>query len=144
MQRYVDEAFSFQERIYAANHILKCESCSGRIEQLKKRKRAIIHALDNTAGSKLSHIPEFIPDTTRTRILYPWILRWVVPVAAASMVLAIIIPSLWSKHEEKDQIIVVRDYTTDVDANRPITEQEVVLKMVDENGNITEWEITQE
>jgi len=140
IQKYIDGETSPRETARVNEHAKACEQCARQINHQRKLAMDIKRAVNLLAEDPIS-IPA-LPKTdtpavnahflTRRRIIYS--------ISAASLLLfCIIICHKENGPEIRNQITVVHCLSSEIDANRPITEQPIVINVIDASGKVTEY-----
>ncbi len=138
IQKYIDEELTPEEVVLIEDHIKHCKACTAKISnQLKlvtRMKDTINQLTEETVD-----IPEFeIPQsrkkmhaTTSRRLIY------IVAAACITILLLIIFQNkeTGAKNNEYFMQLVEHEY----DANRSLSEQNLIIEIIDPEGNLSEY-----
>jgi predicted Rossmann fold nucleotide-binding protein DprA/Smf involved in DNA uptake len=137
-QKYIDREASPKEIAWVEQHIATCEVCAGKLMTVQKRASKINMVLDSMVDNGIS-IPEFKPiDDVKTKHFISR-KKIIFSIAAACIVLFVIIVPHSKNSDSNKQITIFYSIDQEVDANQPITKQEMVINIIDENGNVSEY-----
>ena len=140
IQKYIDKEASLKEIAWVEQHIAICEACAGRLIILQKRAEKINVLLNNSVSHDIS-IPAFVPvEDVKTKHFISR-KKIIVSIAAASIVLFVLIVPHSKNTDDDKQITILYSFDQEVDANQPITKQEMVINVIDEAGNVSEFEV---
>ena len=137
IQKYIDGEISPEEAALVEEHISDCEKCAAAVEQQKRLSDGIKKAINLLAIDK-KEIPAFIAPAGHLKKPFKTIKRAAFYISAACILLLILVILPKKEPENKHQISIIHSIGPEVDANRPVTKQEIVIYVIDENGNITE------
>lgn len=138
IQKYIDQEITPEERVLIEEHIKHCNACAKKISNQLKLASHIKDAL-NLLLDETAPIPEFeIPSTRRKR--HALTSRRLIYSLAAACILTLFIilfPNRETVAEDNEYFmqVVEREY----DANRSITEQDLIIEIIDPEGNLTEY-----
>ncbi|MCG6189346.1 anti-sigma factor family protein [Maribellus maritimus] len=132
-QKYVDGECSETEIDQIEAHIEKCVECKTNVELLRERSENIKKQINALVGD----VPEMPGISTLIKEKKP-----VIPIrkklaygmAAASLFLLIVLFFGKSQQSQPEETILFYNIDYEIDANKPLTEQEMVLYITDENG----------
>lgn len=137
IQRFVDGECSKGEQGRIKAHFNECPDCF-ELFKIHKQRSANIKRKVNSLNVDEFMIPEFVPVGTERKIIVPFRRKLVYGMAAASvlLILVLVFGKFQSQRAEDTFVFYSLDY--EVDANKPITEQDMVMYYTDENGNTFE------
>lgn len=134
IQKYIDKECSANEKIAIEAHLLECNSCTQNLRLQDEQSSSIKKALAQLNASNLS-IPEFRkPVKTKFQKIEHYIIY---SLSAACLLLFVLI--FVDKVNPKKQNQLALMPTWEIDSNRPITEQAIMVSVTDPNGNSTEF-----
>jgi hypothetical protein len=142
IQKYIDGEASSREIKQIEFHIGICSNC---VEKIEARKQLIGHIKD-VVGQRIGEqmqIPLFInPERHQCKTLMVPVRRMLYVVSAAS-VLVLIGLFVYRQHTKitPEQHLIGYRLDEFVDANRPITDQPMVVTITDADGNMVEYSI---
>jgi predicted anti-sigma-YlaC factor YlaD len=139
IQKYVDGELSRAEAALIEEHISGCQKCSAAVEQQRQLSDRIIKAVNLLAPAG-KEIPPFAAPAGRRKLVSGNIRKAVYYISAACVLLVIMLIQFKKEPENSPQISIIHTISPEVDANKPFTRQEIVVYVIDENGNVTEYE----
>lgn len=140
LQIYIDGECSKEEFILINEHLSKCDECSNSVIDARKRSETIKKQINALAG-EIREIPDFsgiteqrkLPLTKRKKLIYTLSAACILLVAALGMY-------HWeSSKRQKSAIYYSIEY--EIDANKPLTDQDMVMYITSESEGETENEI---
>jgi predicted anti-sigma-YlaC factor YlaD len=132
IQKYVDKECTSTEISLIQKHKALCEDCSRKIEEFEQRA-AKIKSLLSILNEEDIKIPKFEKPTSKPKRLYLTI------IATAVSVASIVIFGFFVFAGHEKQIEPKFNYVSEYNANLPIEDQEVVIQIIDSEGNVEEW-----
>ncbi len=150
LQKYLDGEVSTDEKTGVETHLKNCDLCTYRLTQLQGRaeciKRllssssnadAVIPPLPSNINGKLSVNVPAVEAMDEPRVKRPLLKRWTIGLSAACLLgMVFLYKPLVCRGENQDMIRMQREIV-EVDANSPYSEQETVMTLIDESGNVT-------
>ena len=150
IQKYIDKEVTHEEIAYIDEHLLSCVTCMNAVNQQRKFAAEIRNAI-NLLSEEVIEIPIFNrqmkekavniyarDEKKKSRIM----LRWSLYAASVACILFFMVFML---KPEKDTHInsATFFYNTEneFDANRSILQQDIVMKIIDFEGNISEFNL---
>lgn len=151
IQKYLDGEIHPDEKVRIENHLKKCTYCADRLEQQRKRVNIIKTLLDDLADEEVVRPPlsqivnEFMPllespnqkssDVFKTA--WPWKRRLMYGLCGACAVVLVLLYPLKNLFDKPQKVIQMQTMVREVDANRPFSDQETVISVIDPDGNVT-------
>ena len=140
IQRYIDAESSPEEVVRIEKHIAICEKCAQKVDYQKKLSVSIKSTI-NRLSENDPEIRKFtIPSVTEKKRLYLR-KRYIYSIAAACILLIVLFTYRNKRTEYPDETIIVNNFDWEIDANRTLSQQQLVLQVIDPEGNITEYPI---
>lgn len=153
LQKYLDGEVSTDEKTGVEKHLKSCDLCSFRLTQLQGRADRIKKLLNTLSDAEvaLPPLPSNIngklsvnvsnPSVSdESRVKRPLLKRWTIGLSAACLLgMVFLYKPLVCRGENQEMIRMQREIV-EVDANSPYSEQETVMTIVDESGNVTYME----
>lgn len=150
LQKYLDGEVSTDEKTGVETHLKSCDLCTYRLTQLQGRaeriKRllssssnadAVIPPLPSNISGKLSVNVSDASASDESRVKRPLLRRWTIGLSAACLLgMVFLYKPLVCRGENQEMIRMQREIV-EVDANSPYSEQETVMTIIDESGNVT-------
>ena len=139
IQKYIDCETNSQETANIEKHLTECTKCLKKVEEQK----AFSDVIKRETGLWYSQpviIPEFITPVSHKHKISVKI-RHIIYAASAACAILLIVLMLPERNENKEdtQLTTVHFIYTidgDYDSNKPMTQQEMVIKIIDSNGKI--------
>lgn len=132
-QKYVDGECSETEINNIEAHIEKCAECKNNLELLRERSDNIKKQI-NVLVDEIPEIPEISTFIKEDKPVIPFRKKLAYGMAAASIFLLIVLFFGKSKQSQPEETVLYYNIDYEIDANKPLTEQEMVVYITDENG----------
>ncbi len=135
IQKYIDGEVSCREAEYIQSHIKTCNKCACRIEA----QRAFAGELKKHIGFsavQVVDIPEFVRPPMRKRRLSVK-MKYSIYAASVACILALFFFIIPKKSNEED-LRLIYFFEGGFDANKPVSQQEVMLLIIDSGDRIIE------
>ena len=140
IQKYIDNEASQEEAAYINEHLLSCAVCRNAVEEQIKLAAEIRDTI-NLLSEGVVEIPVFnrrIKEKMKSRIM----LRWNICAASVACILFIMIFMLKPEKDTPiDSATFFYNTENEFDANRSILQQDIVVKMIDSEGNTSEFNL---
>jgi len=137
IQKYIDGEATFKEVLFIKDHITHCERCAAKIEHQRELSNWVKREI-NLLSVPQTQIPEFvIVRGPRKHFISTG--RFVYSAAAACLLLFILVFFNTREEEKINEVTMISDYASDVDANRPVSQQELSIYIIDQHGNYAEY-----
>lgn len=136
IQRYIDGEANLQEAEFVEKHVVHCSKCARDIEEQREFSTAIkrnIACLDIQPVM----IPAFVAPVARKHKLSIKIRHYLYAASAACVLFLIIF--LIPKRTVAKEVQLIYCFEGDFDSNQPVSKQEMVIRMIDPDGNVTEY-----
>lgn len=139
IQRYIDGESTLSETVRIERHLADCEICSVKVEHQRKLASGFRKAL-GLLSQESKGIPMInVPDNPAGKRLFT-VRRLVYTVAAACIILFVVIISQKKEPENQVEIIMIEPcFATEFDANLPVSQQQMIITIIDSEGNKTEY-----
>jgi hypothetical protein len=139
IQKYIDRETSLAELTQVENHIAVCEKCAARADHQRRLAQGVRKTL-NQLSEETIHIPSFVMPAEPVKKRLITIKRFIYLAAAVCIFLFIIIISQKKEPENHAEIILIEPgFAPEFDANRPVSQQQIVITIIDSKGNKTEY-----
>lgn len=138
IQKYIDHETSPGETSQIEKHVKECPECARKIVRRRNLSHNVMTVMNelNTEGQP---IPSFFhPKVPSERKLLnrKWILY---DVSAACLLIFMLILTRKSHPDNLSLLRTEARTEVEVDANRPVTEQPMLIQITDPEGNVTEY-----
>ena len=137
IQRYMDGETGAQETGRIEKHVAGCSQCARNIEEQRAFADCIKREIGHWGKQQPDFIPEFIAPVVRKHRLNVKIRHYIYTVSAACAIFLFVI--LFPDRNEKKGIQLIFSVDGDFDSNRTASQQEMIILMIDANGNIAEY-----
>lgn len=139
------------EIIRIESHLKKCKECSEKVEQQRNRNGLINDMMNNLTDKDVVRPPlsllfnpmlqvvESADQKIENNLKSGWSYRkrLLYGLCGACAVLLFLIYPLRILLDKQKKVIQIQEVIRDVDANRPFTDQETVVTVIDPNGNVS-------
>lgn len=138
IQKYIDEELTPEEAVLIEGHIKYCKACKAKISKQRKLATHVKGTL-NLLTEEPIDIPEFEIPQNREKMQVLRSRRLIYGVAAAciAVLLLIIFQNKDTAVENNEYIMQIVEY--DYDANRSLSDQELIIELIDPEGNLSEY-----
>lgn len=140
IQTYIDGEASPKQVQIIERHLAGCPECTAQVDDQRNLARGIKNAVHLLNDDRIQ-IPLIAlhgrPEKKRQVMVADK--RFFYYVSAACMLLFLVMITSREESVNQERITIVSDSDWEVDANRPISQQELILKVADGRGNTTEY-----
>lgn len=136
IQKYIDNETSDKEVVYINNHLSVCVKCAEKIEKYRE-SASNIKQLVNLLDEKEIKIPEFKKPVLQKKMINPKLKKIIYFSAAACILIFFLILS--QKQKNDVEIIYSYDLESEYNANLPLSEQEMVIEIIDSKGKLIKY-----
>lgn len=134
IQMLIDGELSIEEQQHADRHLQDCDTCSGRLAEQRELALSCKAAIGSLVD-ELTVIPGFVQAKKKKALSKKILYRIIYPLAAASILLLFLSLPFNKNHEDGPEIFGLSSVSGEIDANLPISDQEVEISFYNENGN---------
>ena len=140
IQKYIDKAASEEEIVIVKTHLTVCQKCTARLTEMQHRSERIKKAMNLLACEDIT-IPGFIKPRTSLRIrAVTQRKRLIFSLSAACVLICIVMVILfYQKPQPQQEIVVIHSCDQEINANKTVTQQEMVIQVIGNDGKITEY-----
>ena len=139
IQKYIDNEVSEDEVTFLEKHLLTCDECRNVVSEQETLVNDI-RGLINSLSEEEIEIPEFNkPKKNRIKRRQTMFL-WSVGVASVACVLAFLFLNTEAKSTD-DYKNLFYNTEHEFDANRSVLQQDIVIKVIDSEGRISEYNL---
>lgn len=135
IQKYIDNEASINEKDFVEEHLKHCGICHKKVESRKQFAQLVVKSINNMA-KEYEYIPAFVPERNVSRIHLKR--KFIYGLSAAVVFLLIMLTILKNPAQKPMHVNIVNAIGPEVDANKPVTQQDMVIKVIDQDGNVTE------
>jgi hypothetical protein len=151
IQKYLDGEIPNDEIIRIESHLKKCKECSEKVEQQRIRNGLINDMMNNLTDKEVVRPPlsllfnpmlQVVDSADQNDFKSGWSSRkrLLYGLCGACAVLLFLIYPLRILFDKQKKVIQIQEVIRDVDANRPLTDQETVVTVIDPDGNVSYME----
>lgn len=140
IQKYMDGETTLPEETLIQEHLLGCEACANKLEAqrtLASGVRKALHLLGNTEVE----IPEFKWPSQQKRIINHKFKRVIYSVSAACILVLVFFVFQTHKQSTETKAFFQYNFESEYDANRTISQQELIINVIDAEGKVTEFQL---
>jgi len=139
IQKYIDGEATPKEVAMVNEHAMNCEICVQKINHQKQLAIRLKKAINLSVGDakdipmlKIAIAPAKKHFLTKRKMIYS---------ISAACLLSFVVFICRNENvpEIQNQVTFVHCLGNEVDANRPVTDQPIIINVIDEKGNITEY-----
>ena len=140
IQKYIDGETTPRETARVNEHAKACEQCTWQINHQRKLATEIKRAVNLLAEEPMAIPMLRKTDATAVNTQFLTRRRIIYSISAACiLVFCIVICRKENESVTRNQVTVVHCLSSEIDANRPITEQPIVINVIDASGKVTEY-----
>lgn len=140
IQKYIDRETTAHESLFIEEHLKNCATCRQKVEARRNLAQLVVNTVNNLVKEHES-VPAFVPVRKipggrfwdKRRIIYG--------LSAACVLLLIMVTVIRTRTRERWHVNIVNTIGPDVDANKPITKQDMIINIIDQEGNVTELKL---
>jgi hypothetical protein len=134
IQKYIDGETNEKERVNIEEHIKNCAFCADRMEQQRTFAGHLKRAIGQW-GIDPASIPEFVaPNLSKRRFIKKN--KYYIYATAAAACIAFLVFFMFPKENQFYEYQMIYCFDGDFDSNRPYSQQEMSIKIIDRNGRI--------
>ena len=136
IQKYMDGETTARETAAIEKHLETCSFCAQKIENQRVFAKRLKEEMENW-GTVPHAIPEFkVPNFSKRRFIIKN--KYYMYAASAAAVIAFLVIFLLPKESKTNEYQMIYCLDGDFDSNRPYSQQEMSIKIMDKNGNLIE------
>jgi len=136
IQKYIDGETDSEEAALIEKHTADCPQCARNIETQKAFADYIKREVRQW-GRQPDVIPEFVAPATGKRRLSLKLKHYLYVVSAACAIFLIVV--LFPKQKKEKDIQLIYSFDGDFDANRTVSQQDMVIMMIDSDGKVVRY-----
>jgi hypothetical protein len=138
IQRYIDRETNAQETESIEKHVASCSLCAQRIEEQRTWANHLKNKMNNWSNFPVV-IPEFVAPAIPTRRFNIKIKHYIIYATSAAACILLLFLFFPVKETKANEFQVIYCLDGEFDSNRPLSQQEMVIKIYDSNGRIVEY-----
>lgn len=133
IQMYIDGELPGEEQIRVDTHLQRCKKCTERVESQREVVLGFKASINSLVDDSIE-IPAFIQTNRRRGLSKKKLYKIIYPLAAASILILFLALPFNRNTEDPIEIIVISSFSGEIDANLPISDQEIEISFYNENG----------
>ena len=134
IQKYIDGEANAKETINIEKHIENCSFCAQKIEGQRAFANHLKKEMNKLSYEPVS-IPEFVaPRFQRRRFIIKN--KYIMYAATTAACIAFLVWFMLPKESKMSEYQMIYCFDGDFDSNRPYSQQEMTIKIIDKNGRI--------
>lgn len=136
IQKYVDREVTIKESSLVQGHLTTCSKCAGKVEE----RRVVANRIKKLLGSinkNEIHVPVLPESEYQRKTVYFHLKRALYVASAACLIILFFI--LHQKPKEEVEFVYSYGIESEYNANLPISEQEMVIEIIDSKGKLTRY-----
>ncbi|MCZ4696255.1 zf-HC2 domain-containing protein [Ancylomarina euxinus] len=138
IQKYIDEETNLEERVSVKDHLAHCEQCALKLEAQQDMVRDIKKTLNLLTQNNIEIPPMILPlQVNKRRLVLKK--RLIYSLSAACVLLFFVMIFPISRDLKQNGISLLQTFDEDYDANLPISQQKMIINVVDPTGKVTEF-----
>lgn len=139
VQKYIDGEARPEEVARVECHIAGCETCATKVNRQRKLVSGIRKVMNPDREFKME-TPAFDTHIIPSRKTVYTIKRLIYELSAACLLVFILIVSQNKLSNLKTEITTITPgFAVEIDANQPVTKQNMVITIIDPEGTVTEY-----
>jgi len=138
IQKYVDGETTPEEVALIEKHIGNCKKCNEKVENQQRLADSIKKALDLLVEDPVE-IPKIAMPSNHIKRRLIIGKRLIYGISAACIILFALFITQNREYRIENEEIIVHSLDWEYDANRTISQQQMVISIIDLEGNITEY-----
>jgi anti-sigma factor RsiW len=135
VQEYIDDELSSNDRIKLEKHLKTCEKCNSKVKHQRILANNIKATLNVLGKTNISRIEK---EKSKLEIKSTFRKRLLISASAAASILLFVFVINNQVSKEAEPYVLVQTVESEVDANKSILQQNFVIKVIDNEGNVTE------
>lgn len=140
IQKYIDKETTVKEDLLIEEHLQHCVTCRQKVEARRSLAQLVVNTVNNLVKEHES-VPVFVPVTKIPGGRF-WVKRSIIyGLSAACVLLLVMFMVIRTRTRERWHVNIVNTIGPDVDANKPITKQDMIINIIDQEGNVTELKL---
>lgn len=138
IQKYVDGEASPDELEFIEQHLLSCENCAAKIDDRRKLASSIKAAINSRAEGPIE-IPAFESKQNKPPKQIITTRRVIYSIAAACIIIFMLVNTRNKEHKTDDGMPAMPCSDWEYDANKTVSQQDMVIQFVDAKGIVIEY-----
>jgi len=136
IQKYVDKETSAKENSMIQSHVATCSECAKKIEERRKTTNHIKKLLGSLYKEEVQ-VPNYHEPEHQKKTLSIHLKKVVLVALAACLLILFLI--FYQKPKDKIEAVYSFDVESEYNANLPLSEQEMVIEIIDSKGKLTKY-----
>lgn len=140
IQKYIDKETTVKEDLLIEEHLQHCVTCRQKVEARRSLAQLVVNTVNNLVKEH-DNVPVFVPVKNMPGVRFWDKRRIIYGLSAACVLLLVMFMVIRTRTRERWHVNIVNTIGPDVDANKPITKQDMIINIIDQEGNVTELKL---
>lgn len=138
IQIYIDGEATLKQISAIEKHLEVCGQCASNIAHQRRLAAAVKNAV-HLLNVDAVQIPLMIKKTHKGVKRHTAVKYFIYSVSAACILFIAMICNSGKETLNQNKMLIISDSEWEMDANRPLTQQQLILNVIDKEGNVTEY-----
>jgi len=139
IQKFVDKEASAKENSIVQSHLSACSKCAEKVDERQYNANRIKNLIGSLNKSEIQ-VPIFKKPENQRKTLYIHLKKIIyVASAACLLILFLIFHRKPNDNNDKIEFVYSYDIESEYNANLPLSEQEMVINIIDSNGKLIKY-----
>jgi len=136
IQKYIDEEASAKENSIVQNHLTTCSRCANKVEESRYSTNRIKKLIGSLNKNEIQ-VPIFKEPENHKKTFSINYKKVIYAASAACLVIVFFI--FQQKPKDEIEFVYSYDVESEYNANLPLSEQEMVIEIIDSEGNLLKY-----
>lgn len=136
IQKFVDKEASAKENSIVENHLSTCNKCSKKIDEKRNAVNRIKELISSVNKNEI-HVPIFQMPENHKKTIHIKLKKYAYVASAACLLILFLLFN--QKPKDKIEFVYSYDIEGEFDANLPLSEQEMVIEIIDSKGKLIKY-----
>ena len=137
IQQYIDGECTADEAARIKRHLAECSDCAAKVEHQGKTAVGLKNAI-NLLVDEPGEIPVFVAPVIPLKKTFIRSGKFIYSLLAACVIIFALVFIYEKENKSEEQITLIMSVGPEVDANLPLTDQEIQINIIDPEGNMKE------
>lgn len=136
IQKYIDKEASAKENSIVQNHLTTCSKCAKKVEESRNSTNRIKELIGSLNKDEIQ-VPFFKEPENHKKTFSIHFRKVFYAASAACLVILFLV--FHQKPKDEIEFMYSYDLESEYNANLPLSEQEMVIKIIDSEGNLLKY-----
>lgn len=136
IQKFIDKETSVEENSIVQNHLTTCSKCAKKVEESRYSANRIKELIGSLNKNDIQ-VPRFKEPENHKKTLFINFKKVVYAASAACLVIVFLV--FHQKPKDEIEFVYSYDVESEYNANLPLSEQEMVIEIIDSEGNLLKY-----